>query len=93
MNQPLRENLLRAKGYFIRSCERYEVELELSPAFEEPEEEIRNVMHMWLLCNIECGVIMHMLKLQEFRSRYSASIWEDREGFLKEVMFELGWEG
>lgn len=68
MNQPLRENLLRAKGYF-RSCERYKVELELSPAFEEPAEEIRNVMHMWPLCNIECGVIMRMLKLQEFRSR------------------------
>lgn len=69
MNQPLRENLLRGKGYF-RSSERYKVELELSPAFEEPAEEMRGVMPMWPLCNIERGVIMHTLKLQEFRSRF-----------------------
>ena len=43
--------------------------LYLADRLEEPAEEIRNVMHMWPLCNIECGVIMRMLKLQEFRSR------------------------
>lgn len=59
-------NLLRTKDY-ERYCERYKVEVELSPAFEEPAEEIRNMMHMWPLLNMESGVIMHILKLCEFK--------------------------
>lgn len=83
---------MRTKDCF-RYRKRYKIELELSPTFEEPVGEIRNMMHIWPLYNIECGIIMHVLMVQEFKKGYATSIWEDKEGFLKEAIFELGLEG
>lgn len=48
---------------------------------KDPVGEIRNMVRIWPECKIESGIIMHILKLWEFKKGYATSIWEDRGNF------------
>lgn len=43
--------------------------------------EIRHTVRIWPECKIGSGIIMHILKLWQFKKGYTASIWEDRGKF------------
>lgn len=77
---------MRTKDYF-KYCERYKVEL------EQPVKEIRNMIRIWPQCKIESVIMIHILQLWGLKMDMLLTSGKIREGFLKEVIFELGLGG